>query len=127
LPRNECFYEIRSNLRKSVRWEKVCKDCKRTRRATRQTQNTCGTAASSEKFEIDGGSCRSDQARIRIGVSSKMPSGREGRRADGQVVYKAYRNANGDILELTKEEFDRVVDLFKILRDSDAEQKSKRI
>jgi hypothetical protein len=33
-------------------------------------------------------------------------------REDGEIIYKEYKYPNGEILQLTKEEFDRVVDIL---------------
>lgn len=35
------------------------------------------------------------------------------------VIYKKYASTSGDVLELSKEDFDRIVELFKILYKQD--------
>lgn len=36
-----------------------------------------------------------------------------------EPIYKRYTYPDGDVLELTKSEFDRVVDLFRMLDEQD--------
>lgn len=43
-----------------------------------------------------------------------------------EPVYKRYKYPNGEILELTKLEFDRVVDLFRMLDEQDRKIERQR-
>jgi hypothetical protein len=90
------FYQIKSSDEFNIRWEKLCKDCKRTRRKNKPQQ-----APSPPTVPFDG---HSSSNRIRD---------------DGEIIYKEYVYPNGETLQLTKEEFDRVVDLFRMLDKQD--------
>lgn len=95
LPLSE-FYQIRSSDESNVRWEKDCKGCKRARRKHKSQEihppPTMQSAASVPSVRI---------------------------RDDGEVIYKEYVYPNGEILQLTREEFDRVVEVFRMLDEQD--------
>lgn len=88
------FYQIKSSVESNVRWEKICKDCKRARRKHRAEQ--IPTLKGSENSATT----------VRI-------------RDDGEIIYREYVYPNGEVLQITKEEFDRVVDLFRMLDEQD--------
>lgn len=43
-----------------------------------------------------------------------------------EPIYKRYVYSNGDVLELTKSEFDRVVELFRMLDEQDRKLERQR-
>ncbi len=97
LPLSE-FYKIKSSDESAARWEKVCKTCKKERRR-KKVQKT-----------DDPVLCRHP-----VEPTKQEPRYRE----DGELIFKEYRYPNGELLQITKEEFDRVVDLFRLLDEQD--------
>lgn len=97
LPLSE-FYKIKSSDESTARWEKVCKTCKKERRKKKVRKSD-------------------DQLLQRDPVESSKQELRY--REDGELIFKEYRYPNGEILQITKEEFDRVVDLFRMLDEQD--------
>jgi len=95
------FYQIKGSDEKNIRWEKVCKACKRKRRSARPIQ-----PASKTESEVVPAPPIEANNQVRF-------------RNDGEVIYKEYKYPNGEILQLTKEEFDRVVDIFRMLDAQD--------
>ena len=88
------FYQIKSSGESNVRWEKICKNCKRIRR-----KHKAQPAPPTKRSENSAPSMRI--------------------RDDGEIIYKEYVYPNGEVLQLTKEEFDRVVDVFRMLDKQD--------
>lgn len=99
LPLND-FYQIKGSEEKNVRWEKICKACKRKRRKRTSTQTEL-------------------KAEPLVTAPPKEPKNQIRYRDDGEIIYKEYKYPNGEILQLTKEEFDRVVDIFRMLDAQD--------
>lgn len=97
LPLSE-FYRIRSSDESTERLEKICKRCKKGRRKTRGQQ--------SQSVELPSNPPKNSKTEPRI-------------RDDGEIIYREYVYPNGETLQLTKEEFDRVVDLFRMLDKQD--------
>lgn len=95
LPLSE-FYQIKSSDELNVRWEKDCKGCKRSKRKIK----------SQEVLSPPTNQAEIPTPAVRI-------------RDDGAIIYREYLYPNGEILQLTKEEFDRVVDVFRMLDEQD--------
>ena len=100
LPLNN-FYQIKGSDEKNVRWEKVCKACKRKRRLAKPDQ------------------AKSNPETVVVSVLPAEAKNQVRYRDDGEIIYKEYKYPNGEILQLTKEEFERVVDIFRMLDAQD--------
>ena len=112
------FYEIRSSDG-GVRLEKNCKQCKRNRRGgTEKRVKSSGNLDSSKIPAFD----------IKAEPLSPRPSGVHEPlyQCDGKTVYKEYKYPNGEILQVTKSEFDRVVNLFRMLQEEDQRIKGRQ-
>lgn len=97
------FYQIRGSGEERVRWEKICKGCKRQRRKSVNGEPQKQNGPPVEEAEAPA----KKKGEVRI------------REEDGQVIYKEYLYPNGETLQLTEEEFYRVVEVFRMLWEQD--------
>lgn len=101
LPLDE-FYQIKSKHELNVRYEKVCKVCKRNRKRLKYRAKQLSMAEATRHELLPNAE----------NLATTEPS-------NGEAFYKSYTYPDGSILNLTKDEFDSVVDVFRMLLKQD--------
>jgi hypothetical protein len=110
------FYQFRVRETGKVRWEKFCRECKRRQRRSdyQSKPKVDDQAPTTSTFNSE-----SQPSRIQ-GKPAENATATPKVREDGQAVFKEYVLSDGEILQVTKEEFERVVDVYRLLAAQDS-------
>jgi hypothetical protein len=109
------FYSIRDSKSGETRLEKFCKDCKRGRRKSSH-RNSSQKREQQRAIEGIEGSCK-PQGERPVGLPPTQKSIEPIASGVDQEhgFIREYRASDGDVLRLNREEYDQIVDVFRML------------